>query len=93
MAVGPNKSISTIILPCIDDAAVLPPPDIIVPYFDLSGDVIVPPYVSFGIVLEVTFLDSLKNAWVFLDLSLILLNSSVYSAFFIASLDINPYIL
>jgi len=30
-------------LPCIEEAAVLPPPDIIVPCLDLSGEVIVAP--------------------------------------------------
>jgi len=39
IALGPNNSISTIMLPCIEVAAVLPPPDIIVPYLDLSGEV------------------------------------------------------
>lgn len=83
-------------LPYIDEA-VLAPPDIIVPYFDLSGDVIPPPVVIAAPVslrvLDCTFLDSLKKACVFLDLSLILLSSSVYSAFFMASLDIKPWIL
>jgi hypothetical protein len=51
-------------LPYMEEAAVLPPPDIIVPYLDLSGEVtpVAPPCVSFGIALEVTFFDSLKNA-------------------------------
>ena len=43
IAFAPNRIISTIMLPYVEDAAVLPPPDIMVPYLDLSGDVMVTP--------------------------------------------------
>jgi hypothetical protein len=87
IALCPKRSKSTNMFYLDDPPPWVLPPDSIVCFIDLSGKVDSPPYL---IVDDWTFLDSLRNACVFLDLSLILLSSSAFSPLLRASIVIIP---
>lgn len=92
MADCPKSSKSTIMF-CwglLPPPCVLAPPESMVCFMDAAGWVESPPALM---VLDCTFLDSLRKACVFLDLSLIRLSSSDFSPFRFASMVIMPWIL